>query len=109
MAVTREGNNRSGLSFVELVKNLYKDHFMNNVIIVAIGRELVNGRTLDTNSRYLARNITILGLRVASIHVIDDVPEDIVKTIRSALAEKPSLFSRAVKQTLRPQASVIRR
>ena len=62
-----------------------------DVIIIAIGRELVNGRTLDTNSRYLARNMTILGLRVASIHVIDDIPADIVKTIKRALAEKPWL------------------
>ncbi len=64
----------------------------NDVVIIAIGRELLNGRTLDTNSNYLARNITILGTRVASIHVIDDVSTDIVKTVRMALASKPSLI-----------------
>ncbi len=64
---------------------------MNDVIIIAIGRELVNGRTLDTNSNYLARNITILGAKVSSIHIIDDVEADIVKTMRTALASKPAL------------------
>ncbi len=63
-----------------------------DVVIIAVGRELVNGRTLDTNSNYLARNITILGTRVSSIHVIDDVSTDIIKTIRTALASKPSLI-----------------
>ncbi len=62
------------------------------VVIVAIGRELVNGRTLDTNSRSLARSCTMLGLRVTGIHVIDDVASDIVKTMRSALATRPLLI-----------------
>lgn len=71
---------------------MYDNYPMNDVVIIAIGRELVNGRILDTNSNYLARNITILGARVSSIHIIDDVSADIIKTIRMALASKPALI-----------------
>jgi molybdenum cofactor synthesis domain-containing protein len=63
-----------------------------DAVIIAIGRELINGRTLDTNSNYLARNITLLGARVSGIHVIDDVSRDIVKTIKTTLASKPALI-----------------
>ena len=34
---------------------------MNDVKIISIGRELITGRTVDTNSNYLARQITLLG------------------------------------------------
>lgn len=63
-----------------------------DVVIIAVGRELVSGRTLDTNSNYLARNCTMLGLRVTGIHVIDDIPADIIKTMKTALASKPLLI-----------------
>ncbi|MCL5278150.1 MAG: molybdopterin-binding protein [Deltaproteobacteria bacterium] len=62
-----------------------------DVIIIAIGRELVNGRTLDTNSNYIAKSITKLGARVRGIHITDDVRTEIVGAVRTALAMKPAL------------------
>lgn len=64
----------------------------NEVIIIAIGRELLTGRTLDTNSNYLAKNVTILGARVSHIHIVDDILDEIVKIIRWALKSKPSVI-----------------
>jgi nicotinamide-nucleotide amidase len=64
----------------------------NEVVIVAIGRELLTGRTLDTNSNYFAKNVTILGARVSSIHIVDDVLEEIVKVVRWILKSKPAVI-----------------
>lgn len=65
---------------------------MNDVKIISVGRELITGRTADTNSNYLARQITLLGARVSSVHVIDDVLSDIVKTLKFSLKQKPALI-----------------
>ncbi|MCL4478883.1 MAG: molybdopterin-binding protein [Deltaproteobacteria bacterium] len=65
---------------------------MNDVKIISIGRELITGRTVDTNSNYLARQITLLGAAVSSVYVIDDVLSDIVKTLKFSLKQKPALI-----------------
>lgn len=64
----------------------------NDIIIIAVGRELLSGRTLDTNSNYLAKAVTIAGLRVSGIHTIDDVEADIIKTVKRSLTEKPAVI-----------------
>jgi len=65
---------------------------MKDVIIIAIGRELISGRTVDTNSNYLAKNISALGARVSGIHIIDDNITDIVRELKQALLSKPALI-----------------
>ncbi|MGC8900568.1 MAG: competence/damage-inducible protein A [bacterium] len=64
----------------------------NEVVIISIGRELLTGRTLDTNSNYLAKNITALGVRVSSIHTVDDVLKEIVREIRWVIRSKPAVI-----------------
>lgn len=64
----------------------------NDVVIIAIGKELLTGRTLDTNSNYIAKNVTALGVRVSCIHTVDDVLKDIVREIKWALKLKPSII-----------------
>jgi len=55
---------------------------MKRVEIIAIGREILRGQTLDTNSHWLARRITALGARVGRIVVPDDEVEAIAQEIR---------------------------
>jgi nicotinamide-nucleotide amidase len=45
---------------------------MKRVDIIAIGKEILRGQTLDTNSNWLAKRITALGGRVGRIVVPDD-------------------------------------
>ncbi len=53
--------------------------------IMTIGREILTGRTLDTNSNWLAKELTDLGLKVKRIVVVDDVPEEISQEILNSI------------------------
>jgi len=57
---------------------------MSQVEIVAVGRELVTGVVADTNSAWLAAQLTALGATVSRIVVVDDDPAAIAHEIRAA-------------------------
>jgi nicotinamide-nucleotide amidase len=57
---------------------------MKRAEIIAIGKEILRGQTLDTNSRWLAQRITALGGMVGRIVVPDDDVEAIVQEIKNA-------------------------
>ena len=61
------------------------------VEIIAVGRELLSGRTLDTNANWLARRITALGGRLSRIVVVDDRIEEIAAELRRALRRPKAL------------------
>ncbi len=46
--------------------------------IISVGREILRGRVLDTNSNYLARTLTSIGHIVVRISQVDDVQESII-------------------------------
>jgi molybdenum cofactor synthesis domain-containing protein len=52
--------------------------------IVAVGRELLTGRTVDTNSAWIAARLTDLGAFVARIVAVDDEPAAIAGEIAGA-------------------------
>lgn len=49
--------------------------------IVAVGRELLSGRTVDTNSAWIAARLTGLGMSVTRIVSVDDDPGEIAREI----------------------------
>jgi len=49
--------------------------------IVAVGREILTGKTLDTNSHWLAGRLMAIGIRVKRICVVDDVLEEIAREL----------------------------
>ena len=53
--------------------------------LIAVGREVLRGRVLDTNSNWLAQQLTGLGGEVSRICVVDDVPEEIVRELHAAM------------------------
>jgi molybdenum cofactor synthesis domain-containing protein len=57
---------------------------MSRVEIVAVGRELVTGVVTDTNSAWLAAQLTALGATVSRIVVVDDDAAAIAHEIRAA-------------------------
>lgn len=61
------------------------------VEIVAVGRELLTGHTVDTNSAWLAARLTALGARVTRIVTVDDDPAAIAHEIGVAQARGAAL------------------
>ena len=57
--------------------------------IICVGKELLIGKTLNTNATWLAKSITSLGLKVRRMTVIDDDLDEIAETLREALRRKP--------------------
>jgi nicotinamide-nucleotide amidase len=55
------------------------------VEIVAVGREILRGRVLDTNSNWLTQELTAIGGDVSRICVVDDVPQEIARELDSAI------------------------
>jgi molybdenum cofactor synthesis domain-containing protein len=59
--------------------------------IVVVGREILQGRVLDTNSNWIAIQLRNLGIRVRRIFVVDDVKEEIIDVVHSIVARKPNI------------------
>lgn len=60
--------------------------------IVAIGDELLTGRTLDYNSHWIAKRLTGLGVEVKRIIVIPDNKDEIIEAIQSALSKDVNII-----------------
>jgi nicotinamide-nucleotide amidase len=58
---------------------------MRRVELIAVGREVLRGRVLDTNSNWLAKELTGMGGEVSRICVVDDVPQEIVRELHAAM------------------------
>lgn len=57
---------------------------MNPVEIIVVGREILVGRTLDTNSHWITRRVTSLGGETRRIVVVDDDVPSIAREIETA-------------------------
>ena len=55
-----------------------------NVALVAIGDELLNGRTFDTNSHFITEELVAFGINISTIVVVPDQEEAIKSAIVSA-------------------------
>ncbi len=60
--------------------------------IVAVGREILTGKTLDTNSHWLAGELTGMGVWVRRICAVDDILEEIAGEISHALSLEMELI-----------------
>jgi nicotinamide-nucleotide amidase len=59
--------------------------------ILAVGRELVTGRTVDTNSAWLAARLVALGAWVVRVVLLDDEPAAVAREIATARARGAAL------------------
>ena len=59
------------------------------VEILSIGNELLMGKILNTNARWLARRCTSLGLEVRRITVVGDDEKEICSAVKEALSRRP--------------------
>jgi len=60
-----------------------------HIEIICVGNELLIGKIANTNSQWLAKRITAMGLNVNRITVIGDDTGAISKAVREALKRKP--------------------
>jgi nicotinamide-nucleotide amidase len=63
-----------------------------DIEIICIGNELLIGKVKDTNAHYLAKQATQLGANVKRVTVIQDIIEEIAKTINESIARKPQFI-----------------
>lgn len=66
---------------------MYKHLFMNIITaeIITIGDEILFGQITDTNSQWMANQLTELGIVVRKITSISDQKEDIISTVENSL------------------------
>lgn len=62
------------------------------IYILATGTELTSGKSLDTNSQWIANEFTGLGYFPRKISILPDKPEVIKKEIRSIMEEEEEKF-----------------
>ncbi len=60
--------------------------------ILAIGRELLTGRTLESNANWLAKQIAAHGGRLARLTIVDDDVADIADAVREAKGRNADLL-----------------
>jgi len=82
----------SSTSYAKMPWNLIKRETVNRVEIIVVGREILTGRTLDTNSNWLAKRITTLGGDVKRVAVVDDKIDSICGELRTALENNSHLI-----------------
>jgi nicotinamide-nucleotide amidase len=65
---------------------------MVDVEIICIGNELLIGKIMNTNAHWLATQTTQLGANVTRITVIQDIVQEIAKTINETKTRKPKFI-----------------
>jgi molybdenum cofactor synthesis domain-containing protein len=63
-----------------------------DVEILVIGNEILIGKTVDTNSNWMAKRITKYGHRLRRITTIGDSLEEISSTLKDILSRKPDII-----------------
>ncbi len=57
---------------------------MKNAVLITIGNEVLSGTTVDTNSNFIAKELSKIGISVSQIFTISDEIEIIKNTLQSA-------------------------
>jgi molybdenum cofactor synthesis domain-containing protein len=61
--------------------------------MVVIGDEILSGRTQDTNSNYLAGQLTLLGIDLKEVRVVSDDAEQIMRAINDLRMKYTNVFT----------------
>ncbi len=56
--------------------------------LIIIGNEILSGHTLDTNSNWLCRQLTMMGIEVRRIVTVPDFGSDVVEVIQDAVTRE---------------------
>src|ERR1700759_4610749 len=61
--------------------------------MLVIGDEILSGRTQDTNSNYVARQLTAIGIDLREVRVVGDVEDEIVAALNALRARYDFIFT----------------
>ncbi len=61
--------------------------------MIVIGDEILSGRTQDTNSNYLAQQLTMLGIDLKEIHVVSDDAQQIMHSVNVLRMKYTNVFT----------------
>lgn len=61
--------------------------------MLVIGDEILSGRTRDTNTHYLAEELTRIGISLREVRVVADVHDEIVAAVRALSGRYDHLFT----------------
>src|SRR5579872_5673979 len=61
--------------------------------ILIIGDEILSGRTQDTNTNYIARQLSALGIDLKEVRVVGDVEDEIVAALNALRARYDLVFT----------------
>ena len=61
--------------------------------ILVIGDEVLSGRTQDTNSNYIAKEMEVIGINTTQIRVIPDEKNTIIESVNELRAKNDYLFT----------------
>ncbi|MDV3244552.1 MAG: hypothetical protein LYZ66_05180 [Nitrososphaerales archaeon] len=60
--------------------------------VLAVGRELLIGRTLNTNAHWFGRRLALLGTMINEITTVDDDLDEIATGLRACLGRRPDVL-----------------
>lgn len=61
--------------------------------ILIIGNEILSGRTQDVNINFIAKRLAVLGISLAEVRVIPDIPARIISAVNELRAAYDELFT----------------
>ena len=61
--------------------------------MLVIGDEILSGRTQDTNSHYVARQLAMQGIDLKEVRVVGDIEEEIVAALNALRARNDFVFT----------------
>lgn len=63
------------------------------VALIIIGNEILSGRTVDTNTAWIAENLNRMGIVLRQVRVVPDIEEDIVSAVNELRARVDYVFT----------------
>ncbi|XP_018051324.1 PREDICTED: FAD synthase-like [Atta colombica] len=67
-------------------------HFC-TVSLIVVGDEILRGQIIDTNTSYLAKNLTAAGIKLQKVIMVSDIVDNIAKEIRNASKQYSIVFT----------------
>lgn len=65
---------------------------MTRIELLAVGRELLIGRTVNTNAHWIGRRLALMGTMIAKITTVDDNLDEISASVSEVLARHPDFL-----------------
>lgn len=65
---------------------------MVRVEVLAVGRELLIGRTLNTNAQWIGRRLALMGSMIREVNTVDDDLDEISMAMKGALSRSPDFL-----------------